>query len=86
MFWLIPSDRLAGRSAAGGVAAINGMGMIGSFLAPYGWGRLHDITGGYGTGIALLPVMFFAAAAIVLWLRSAARRDRAEAQLAASAA
>ncbi|MDB5481161.1 MAG: transporter, family, tartrate transporter [Caulobacteraceae bacterium] len=77
VFWLVPSDRLSGRSAAAGVAAINAIGMIGSFLAPYGWGLLHDHTGGYATGIRLLPVMFFTAAAIVLWLRFAARREEA---------
>ena len=75
VFWLAPSDRLSGRSAAGGVAAINGIGMIGSFLAPYGWGLLHDHTGGYAAGIKVLPLMFFLAAAIVLWLRSVARRE-----------
>jgi ACS family tartrate transporter-like MFS transporter len=74
VFWLIPSDRLAGRSAAGGVAAINGIGMIGSFLAPYGWGLLHDATGSYAMGVRLLPLAFFAAAAIVLWLRFAHRQ------------
>ena len=78
VFWLVPSDRLSGRSAAAGVAAINGIGMIGSFLAPYGWGLLHDHTGGYATGVRLLPVMFFTAAAIVLWLRFAARREEAD--------
>jgi ACS family tartrate transporter-like MFS transporter len=77
VFWLVPSDRLAGRSAAAGVAAINGIGMIGSFLAPYGWGLLHDQTGGYAAGVRLLPAMFVLAAAIVLWLRSAARREGA---------
>ena len=77
VFWLVPSDRLAGRSAAGGVAAINGIGMIGSFLAPTLWGLLHDHTGGYAMGIRLLPVMFFTAAAIVLWLRYEARREGA---------
>jgi ACS family tartrate transporter-like MFS transporter len=85
VFWLIPSDRLAGRSAAAGVAAINGIGMIGSFLAPYGWGLLHDHTGGYAAGLRLLPVMFFLAAAIVLWLRYAARREGARLLQAAAA-
>jgi ACS family tartrate transporter-like MFS transporter len=74
VFWLVPSDRLSGRSAAGGVAAINAIGMIGSFLAPSGWGVLHDRTGGYGAGVMILPFMFFIAAAIVLWLRAQARR------------
>ena len=75
VFWLIPSDRLAGRSAAAGVAAINGVGMIGSFAAPYAWGVLHDATGGYAAGLGVLPVLFFVAAGVVLWLRWAARRE-----------
>jgi len=73
VFWLVPSDRLAGRSAAAGVAAINGIGMIGSFLAPYGWGLLRDATGGYAAGLRALPFAFLIAAAIVLWLRAGAR-------------
>jgi ACS family tartrate transporter-like MFS transporter len=77
VFWLVPSDCLSGRSAAAGVAAINGIGMIGSFLAPFGWGLLHDHTGGYAAGVRLLPLMFFLAAAIVLWLRHEAKRERA---------
>ena len=75
MFWLIPSDRLSGRSAAAGVAAINGIGMIGSFVAPYAWGLLHDATGGYAAGLGVLPVLFFVAAGVVLWLRWSARRE-----------
>jgi ACS family tartrate transporter-like MFS transporter len=85
VFWLIPSDRLAGRSAAAGVAAINAIGMIGSFLAPYGWGLLHDHTGGYAAGIRVLPLAYTSGAAIVLWLRFAARREGAR-QLQAVAA
>jgi len=75
---LVPSDRLSGRSAAAGVAAINAIGMIGSFVAPTLWGLLRDQTGSYATGIRLLPVMFFAAAAIVLWLRSTAKREETD--------
>ena len=82
VFWLVPSDRLSGRSAAGGVAAINAIGMIGSFLAPYGWGLLKDGTGGYAVGVAILPFAFFLAATIVLWLRAQARREAAHADQA----
>jgi ACS family tartrate transporter-like MFS transporter len=83
VFWLIPSDRLSGRSAAGGVAAINGIGMIGSFLSPYGWGVLRDHTGSYAAGLMVLPGMFLIAAVIVLWLRAHARRPVAGAALVA---
>jgi hypothetical protein len=53
--------------------------MIGSFLAPWGWGGLHDLTGSFAAGVRLLPLMFFIAAGIVLWLRFAATREGARA-------
>jgi ACS family tartrate transporter-like MFS transporter len=74
VFWLIPTDVLRGRPAAIGVAAVNTIGMMGSFLAPLGWGLLRDHTGSYQTGLSLLPLAFLAAAAIVLALRATARR------------
>ncbi len=77
VFWLIPSDRLSGRSAAGGVAAINAIGMIGSFLAPFVWGLMKDATGSYSLGVSILPFMFLIAAGVVLWLRARAGRERA---------
>ena len=77
VIWLIPSDRLAGRSAAGGVAAIGTIGMFGSFLAPFGWGVLKDQTGGFEAGLMVLPFLFAIAATIVLALRFAARRESA---------
>ena len=69
VFWLIPSDTLRDRSAAIGVAAINGIGMIGSFSAPFVWGVLRDHTGDFETGLRCLPVLLLLAAGIVLALR-----------------
>lgn len=73
VFWLIPGNALRGRPAAIGIAAINGIGMIGSFLAPFVWGMLRDGTGGYDVGLRCLPFLLAAAAAIVLSLRAAER-------------
>ena len=72
VFWLIPSDALRGRPAAIGVAAINGIGMVGSFLAPFAWGVLKDRTGGFEAGLWCLPILFLVAAAIVMGLRRGA--------------
>ncbi len=69
VFWLIPSDSLRNRSAAVGVAAINGIGMIGSFSAPFIWGVLKDRTGDFDAGLRCLPILLLLAAAIVLALR-----------------
>jgi ACS family tartrate transporter-like MFS transporter len=75
VIWVIPGERLSGRSAAAGLGLFGSIGMIGSFLAPFGWGVLRDQTGGYTAGLRVLPVMFFTAAGIVLWLRARARRS-----------
>jgi ACS family tartrate transporter-like MFS transporter len=74
VFWLIPSDALRNRSAAVGVAAINGIGMIGSFSAPFIWGVLKDRTGDFEAGLRCLPVLLLLAAGIVLMLRFSQRR------------
>jgi ACS family tartrate transporter-like MFS transporter len=71
VFWLIPTDVLRGRNAAVGVAAVNAIGMIGSFLGPWAWGVAKDATGGYQAGLASLPMVYLLAAGVVLALRAA---------------
>ena len=74
VFWLIPGDALRDRSAAVGVAAINAIGMIGSFSAPFIWGVLKDRTGDFEAGLRCLPILLLLAAGIVLTLRFWRRR------------
>ena len=69
VFYLIPSDFLRGRSAAGGIAAIGSIGMIGSFVGPYAWGLAKDYTGSFQAGLLSLTLPYLVAAAIVLVLR-----------------
>ncbi|HXA39874.1 MAG TPA: MFS transporter [Phenylobacterium sp.] len=70
-FWLAPSEIVHPRAAAVTVAAINGLGQVGSFVFPWLWGLAKDSTGGYHAGMSLLPVAFLAGAAIMLGLRQA---------------
>ena len=74
VFWLIPGDALRDRSAAVGVAAINAIGMIGSFSAPFVWGVLKDRTGDFEAGLRCLPILLLLAVGIVLALRFSRRR------------
>jgi ACS family tartrate transporter-like MFS transporter len=72
-FWLIPSDLLHSRSAAIGVAAINTIGMVGSFIGPYAWGIARDVTGSYRAGLMWLVIPYVAAGVLVLLVRQVAR-------------
>jgi nitrate/nitrite transporter NarK len=83
MFWLIPSDMLHGRSAAGGVAAVGSIGMIGAFSGPWLWGVVKDHTGGYQTGLLAAVGVYVVAAALVLLMRRNARAAVAAALAAA---
>jgi ACS family tartrate transporter-like MFS transporter len=73
-FWLAPGEIVHPRAAAVTVAAINGLGQVGSFLFPWLWGLAKDSTGGFHLGLSLLPVAFLIAAAVVMGLRQARRR------------
>ena len=77
IFWLAPSGIIHPRAAAVTVAAINGLGQLGSFLFPWLWGLAKDSTGGFHLGLSLLPVAYIASAAIVLGLRYARSRNPA---------
>ena len=51
-----------------GVAAINSVGQLGSFISPYLWGIAKDATGGFRLGISLLPIGYTLAALTVFWV------------------
>jgi ACS family tartrate transporter-like MFS transporter len=71
----IPAIFLKGRSAAGGIAAMNMIGMLGGFLGPYWMGLAKDLTGDYQRGLLTLTIPCFAAAAIMFFmLRRSLRR------------
>ncbi|HEY2049781.1 MAG TPA: MFS transporter [Caulobacteraceae bacterium] len=73
VFWAA-SDRLLPPSYTPvAIAAINTIGMIGSFVAPILWGWAKDVSGSYDLGLKLLPVGFVLAGLIVLALRRAVR-------------
>jgi ACS family tartrate transporter-like MFS transporter len=73
VFWAA-SDRLLPPSYTPvAIAAINTIGMIGSFVAPILWGWAKDVSGSYDLGLKLLPFGFVLAGLIVLALRRAVR-------------
>lgn len=68
--WAIPSTFLTGKSAAAGIATANTIAIIGGFVGPYWMGVAKDLTGDYQRGLLTLAIPSFAAAAILLYMRS----------------
>jgi ACS family tartrate transporter-like MFS transporter len=71
----VPTQFLAGRAAAAGIAAMNTITMFAGFVGPYWMGVMKDYTGSYETGLRglVLPCLLAAGTMYVL-TRSLARR------------
>ena len=71
----VPTEFLAGRAAAAGIAAMNTITMFSGFVGPLWMGRMKDLTGSYWLGLRWLIVPSLTAAALMIVLmRSLARR------------
>jgi MFS family permease len=67
VFWAIPSHYLKGDAAAGGIALINTIGLIGGFLSPTLIGEIRTATGSMQAGLLVMVALLIAgAAALVL--------------------
>jgi len=64
----VPTQFMAGRAAAAGIAAMNTITMFSGFVGPYWMGRMKDATGSYGQGLCGLAVPGLAAAVTMLVL------------------
>jgi MFS transporter, ACS family, tartrate transporter len=61
----VPTQLLAGRAAATGIAAINTITMFSGFVGPYWMGRVKDATGSYGPGLLGLIIPSLLAAGVM---------------------
>ena len=75
VFWAIPGTFLSGVGAAGGIAAISAIGIIGGFTAPWFVGVLKDMTGDFRWGLGAIGCLAIVAAAA---LYAFGRRRHAE--------
>jgi MFS transporter, ACS family, tartrate transporter len=64
-FWPLPSMRLRGTAAAGGIAVVNSIGNLGGFVGPYIIGALKDSQYGYPGGL-MVSALFMALGAILV--------------------
>jgi ACS family tartrate transporter-like MFS transporter len=81
--WLVLTDTIHVRHLAVGAAAINCLSQLGSFVMPYGWGALKDVTQGYFVGLMLVSIIYLGAAVIVVLVASRQRRARLSPALSA---
>jgi MFS transporter, ACS family, tartrate transporter len=72
-FWALPSEFLAGYSAAAGIALVNSVGALGGFVGPYMIGAIAMRTGNLYAGLALAGVPLFLSATFVLLVPKRAR-------------
>jgi len=76
VFWAVPSAMLTGSAAAAGLALINAIANVGSFVGPYFVGWVRDYTGSFSLGIMALGAGPVIAAIIAATLRSARKFER----------
>lgn len=72
----VPTQFLAGRAAAAGIAAMNTITMFSGFIGPYWMGRVKDATGSYGLGLRGLVIPSLMAATIMFLLTRSLARSR----------
>jgi nitrate/nitrite transporter NarK len=66
MFWSLPTAFLGGVSAAAGIAAINSVGNLAGFVAPYMIGSIKDLTQSTDIAIYLLAGILVIGAIIIM--------------------
>jgi nitrate/nitrite transporter NarK len=64
-FWAITQSFLSGAAAAGGIAAISSLGVIGGFVAPSIIGYFAGVTGDFRWGIGFFGCLAIVAAGIL---------------------
>lgn len=65
VFWSLPATFLSGAAAAAGIAAINAISSLASFLGPYATGALKDATGSFTPSLLLLAASLALTGAVV---------------------
>ena len=70
----VPTQFLAGRAAAAGIAAMNTITMFSGFVGPYWMGLMKDATGSYQAGLRGLALPALGAAAVMFALTRSLKR------------
>jgi MFS family permease len=65
-FWALSGSIMSGAAAAGGLAAISSIGLIGGFVAPSIMGAMKQLTGSFGSGQVVIAAMAVCGALLLL--------------------
>lgn len=66
LFWTIPTRYLSGTAAAGGIALINSLALIGGFVSPTVIGAIKERTGSTDIGLYVFALVLVFGAALLL--------------------
>ncbi|MFC7739852.1 MFS transporter [Nocardiopsis composta] len=69
VFWAVPAEHFGGTAAAGGIAFINTIGILGGFVSPYLIGLVKDATGSTQAGLLVMVGLLAAAVAALSFIR-----------------
>jgi MFS transporter, ACS family, tartrate transporter len=72
-FWVLPTTMMTGRAAAGGVAMVNSIGLLGGLAGPVIVGAAKDATGSLTAGLLILAAVALLGAVATATLRLAPR-------------
>jgi len=74
-FWAIPSSLLTGTAAAGGIAMIQSVGQLGSWLGPWAFGFIRDASGSNSVALLCLAIAPMLSAVLVVLVGHNSRFD-----------
>ena len=77
VFWTLPTAFLAGAAAAPGIAAINSLGNLSGYFAPFAIGWIKDATGSFAWGLASIAACAVVALVVSLALGHDPHLERA---------
>lgn len=69
VFWAIPSTALTGSAAAGGIALINSIGLLGGFFSPTLIGYVKQATGSTSAGLLSMVALLLLGGLLILFTR-----------------
>lgn len=75
VFWAIPPAYLKGTSAAGGIALINTIGILGGFLSPVAIGWLRSVSGDFRTSLSCMVGVMMTGAILLSLIKPSSPKD-----------